>query len=537
MPQNNTSRIYDKDTFKMIIDAQLGITPDYDPKDMYGSFSRTIEQQSASLLEDYIADEIILTPEAEKMLPDFFEACAESKYYRIKQSLEPARDHYRIIAIERHKAEVLAEHRRNEKKKFFEQKQFVILDKKKEAAKLSSEDLLVIFSALNEPHPYSTKKMHDKLRSLAMLKIEKTLKGEIPADDYFAQLTREFGTYQQKNRVEQKIKKGSIKTDKIVAMPITQVQKKNKKPHKQQDEIEIRQTHNSEQNRKQPVVLSEKTKIATSVSSSNDATISSEKQAKNQATEPRVTVRIDTPSTDNNNAGQQQQRKKEKTKKKLFSIFTKAWKWTKRAAVVAGLALVGYFAGKTISSLMEKPVKDAKQNNTENVVKRQDPAKQQIQRQTDKKKETADFAKESEALEKAYKNRFDTSLKIILGEKARDQLYQQIDQLAQNGKIEYQDGTTREWYAHAFTMYNQLAPNSDENKNIKALLDGKDIDKTYINSLVIKAGRSGSGIQATGTYSAFDHAPKELQQQHLKNRKAVKQAETALAMAKAQQSR
>ncbi len=535
MPQNNMSRIYDKDVFKMIVDAQSGINPNYDPQDVYGSFSRAVEEQSASLLEDYIADEIILTPEAEKMLPDFFEALAKSKYYRIKQSLELARDRYRILVIERHKAKVLAEHRRNEKKKFFEQKQFVILDKKKEAAKLSSEDLLIIFSALNEPHSYSTKKMHDKLRSLVMLKIEKTLKGEIPADDYFVQLTRVFDTYQQKNRVEQKIEKGSIKTDKTATMPITQEQKKNKRSHRQQDKIEIRQTHKSEENRKQPVVLSEETKVAVSVSSGNNATVSSGKQAKNQANESRAAVRIDNPSTDNNNAGWWSrilERKKEKT-----SVFTKTWKWAKRAAVVAGLALVGCFAGKTISSLMEKPVKDTKQNNTENVVKRQDPAKQQIQRQTDKEKEIADFSKEREALEKAYKNKFDTSLKIILGEKARDQLYQKIDQLMQNGKIEYQDGTTREWYAHAFTMYNQLAPNSGENKAIKALLAGKDIDKAYINSLVIKAGRSGSGIQATGTYSAFDHASKELQQQHIENRKAVRQAESALVKAKSQQSR
>ena len=74
MPQNNTPRIYDEGRFKMIVDAQLGISPDYDPNDVYGSFSRTIEQQSANFLEDYIADEIILTPEAEKLLPQFFDA-------------------------------------------------------------------------------------------------------------------------------------------------------------------------------------------------------------------------------------------------------------------------------------------------------------------------------------------------------------------------------------------------------------------------------------------------------------------------------
>ena len=583
MPQNNTPRIYDEGRFKMIVDAQLGISPDYDPNDVYGSFSRTIEQQSANFLEDYIADEIILTPEAEKLLPQFFDALSESKYYRIKQSLEKARDHQRVLVIERHKTEVLAEYRRNEKKKFFEQQRFNILEKKKEAAKLSSEDILIIFNALNEPKPFSTTKMHDKLRSLALLKIEKTLKGEIPADEHFAQLAREFGTYQQKNMVERKIKEGSIKTDNIAAIPLTPVQKKASKSRKQQTVSDV--TQHQKANKKQTTAETrqhpeaDKQQTATETKRHPEAgkqqiaaetkqhpeagkqQIAAETKQHPEAGKQQIAAETKQHQTakpeklssaDKNVAASRadengsiaiveqpsrpQSKKKEKNKKQRSSFFARAWKWTKRAAVVAGLALFGYLAGKTISSLTEKPVKDSKQNNTEKVVK-QKTTTQQAQKQTVKEKGTADFAKERAALEKAYKNRFDTSLKIILGEKARDQLYQKIDRLAQDGKIEYQDGTTREWYAHAFTMYDQLAPNSKENKDIKKLLAGNDVDKAYINSLVVKAGRTGTGIQATGTYSAFDHAPKELQQQHIKSRKAVKQAEAAMAMAQAQQSR
>ena len=568
MPQNNTPRIYDEGRFKMIVDAQLGISPDYDPNDVYGSFSRTIEQQSANFLEDYIADEIILTPEAEKLLPQFFDALSESKYYRIKQSLEKARDHQRVLVIERHKTEVLAEYRRNEKKKFFEQQRFNILEKKKEAAKLSSEDILIIFNALNEPKPFSTTKMHDKLRSLALLKIEKTLKGEIPADEHFAQLAREFGTYQQKNMVERKIREGSIKTDNIAAIPLTPVQKKASKSRKQQTVSDV--TQHQKANKKQTTAETrqhpeaDKQQTATETKRHPEAgkqQIAAETKQHPEAgkqqiaaeTKQHQTAKPEKPSSADKNVAasradengpiaiveqpsRPQSKKKEKNKKQRSSLFARAWKWTKRAAVVAGLALFGYLAGKTISSLTEKPAKDSKQNNTEKVVK-QKTTTQQAQKQTVKEKGTADFAKERAALEKAYKNRFDTSLKIILGEKARDQLYQKIDRLAQDGKIEYQDGTTREWYAHAFTMYDQLAPNSKENKDIKKLLAGNDVDKAYINSLVVKAGRTGTGIQATGTYSAFDHAPKELQQQHIKSRKAVKQAEAAMAMAQAQQSR
>ena len=551
MPQNNTPRIYDEGRFKMIVDSQLGISPDYDPNDIYGSFSRTVEQQSANFLEGYIADEIILTPEAEKLLPQFFDALSESKYYRIKQSLEKARDHQRVLVIERHKTEVLAEYRRNEKKKFFEQQRFNILEKKKEAAKLSSEDILIIFSALNEPKPFSTTKMHDKLRSLALLKIEKTLKGEIPADEHFAQLAREFGTYQQKNMVERKIKEGSIKTDNIAAIPLTPVQKKASKSRKQQTVSEA--TQHQKADKKQTTAETRQHPEADKKQTATETKRHPEADKKQTAAETKQhqTAKPEKPSSADKNVAasradknspiaeqpsRPQSKKKEKNKKQRSSLFARAWKWTKRAAVVAGLALFGYLAGKTISSLTEKPAKDSKQNNTEKVVK-QKTTTQQAQKQTVKEKGTADFAKERAALEKAYKNRFDTSLKIILGEKARDQLYQKIDRLAQDGKIEYQDGTTREWYAHAFTMYDQLAPNSKENKDIKKLLAGNDVDKAYINSLVVKAGRTGTGIQATGTYSAFDHAPKELQQQHIKSRKAVKQAEAAMAMAQAQQSR
>ena len=205
--------------------------------------------------------------------------------------------------------------------------------------------------------------------------------------------------------------------------------------------------------------------------------------------------------------------------------------------MVAGLALLGYIGGKTYQHFADKADDGQKQDKTETVVKTQPEVQKKKAAEPKKTEKTADFAKELSALDKAYKNRFDTALKIILGEQGRDQLYSQVDKLAKDGKIEYKDGTTREWYAHAFTMYDQLAPNSKENKAIQALLSGQGADKEYINSLVMQAGRDGKGIKASGSYSAFDHAPKELQQQHLKNRKAVKDAEKAAALAKAQNSR
>ena len=196
------------------------------------------------------------------------------------------------------------------------------------------------------------------------------------------------------------------------------------------------------------------------------------------------------------------------------------------------MAALGFFGGRFAHNQFNKTSNAPHKENTE--VKVNTPVKTKKVVEDTK---TADFSKELSALEKAYKNRFDTSLEIILGVQKRNQLYQKIDNLAKEGKIQYKDGTTREWYAHAFTMYNQLAPYSKENKVIKDLLAGKDVDKNYINSLVVKAGRNGKGIEASGSYSAFDKADKSLQMKHIKNRKAVKMAEKAAKMAQMQQTR
>lgn len=47
MPQNKNVKIYDESWLKTIVEAQAGVTPDYDPKDTFGAYSRVIERQSA----------------------------------------------------------------------------------------------------------------------------------------------------------------------------------------------------------------------------------------------------------------------------------------------------------------------------------------------------------------------------------------------------------------------------------------------------------------------------------------------------------
>ena len=490
MPQSNNTLFYDRDLLHTIVASQQGIDVNYDTKNVFGGYARAVEEQSADFLENYIRGDVVLEDGTEDLMQSFFTALKKSKYHRISSIVKKAEDKFKQNTIRQFKD--------NEKAKAFRDSHFKILNNKKEAARLSSRDMLLISSLLKENLGYSTAKLQSKIRSFAEEKIRKTLNGELPQDEDCTKLTENFGTYHQKQALQNKSKPKPAKIETI-----------NIGERELNPTIVALDQINNEPTLK-PVVFSAK----------KDKTETKQKTAKAKPTVLSATK------------GNVENKSKTKTKKKTDGFWKKAWLWTKRAAVVAGLAAVSFFGGKFLHNQFNKTSDTPHKENTEVQVKTPVQTKKVV-----KDTKTADFAKEMTALEKAYKNRFDTALEIILGTQKRDQLYQKIDNLAKEGKIQYKDGTTREWYAHAFTMYNQLAPYSKENKVIKRLLAGKDVDKDYINSLVIKADRTGKGIKASGSYSSFDKASKSLQQKHLKNRKAVKLAEKAAKMAQSQQSR
>ena len=155
---------------------------------------------------------------------------------------------------------------------------------------------------------------------------------------------------------------------------------------------------------------------------------------------------------------------------------------------------------------------------------------------------TADFTKEAQKLSSNTPNKevkqdtdtqktvitgdyFDTALEIHLKSQENVQnLYNKIDALAEDGKIKFADGMNTKKYAHAFTMYNLIRPNSDENKKIQNVLKGGTENPELINRLVLKAKDNGTGVKPDNksiTNSNFDMASKALQQQHLKNLKSL----------------
>lgn len=116
---------------------------------------------------------------------------------------------------------------------------------------------------------------------------------------------------------------------------------------------------------------------------------------------------------------------------------------------------------------------------------------------------------------------YDTALLIHLKSTAAvEKLYQKIDALQQAGKIKMSEGMDTKRYAHSFTMYKLIRPNSKENKAIENLLSGGAEDASYIDALVKQAGAKGSGVKADDnsvTSSNFSKASLDLQQKHLQN--------------------
>ena len=118
-------------------------------------------------------------------------------------------------------------------------------------------------------------------------------------------------------------------------------------------------------------------------------------------------------------------------------------------------------------------------------------------------------------------NYYDTSLQIHLKSKqAVQSLYDQIDKLKAAGKLKMSEGLDTKRYAHSFTMYKLIRPNSKENKAIENLLNGGVEDAAYIDALVKQAGVKGNGVKADDnsiTTSNFAKANSNLQLMHLAN--------------------
>lgn len=439
MVENKNTHVIDEQTLEIYMGAQMGVAHKYNANTYLGGNALIIEKQSASFLDDYVNGTVSLSPQAEQLLPDFFIILKNSSYPPIKKLLDKASKKY--------KAEIIKRHKEEEKIKAFVATKFCILQNKKAMAKMSSSDMLKIAELLEEEKGYSTKRMKNQIKSFAMLKAERIIKGEIPADEGFVKLVQKFGTPQQKDFIQQHFSSAP-------------------------------------------------------------------------AVKEVVSVEAKT--------------------KKHDGWFKRKWKAIKRGLVVVGIAAFGIIGGKmALNNAGESTPTGttAHPDKTEQSITPPKADKPVVAVEETQNAVSQEFLTALDNLNKAYKDRFDSALEIHLGAEKRDQLYQKIDKLAKSGKIQFSNGTTREWYAHAFTMYAQIAPNSEEGRTIARFLAGEDVKPEVLNDLVIKAKRDGTGIRGSGTNSNFDKASKEQQSQHLTNRKKVTNAEKIMNNFKEQKNR
>lgn len=143
----------------------------------------------------------------------------------------------------------------------------------------------------------------------------------------------------------------------------------------------------------------------------------------------------------------------------------------------------------------------------------------QPQKNTQSKKIVADTINHSERTseQQAWKNYYDNSIALHLGEAGRDSLYAQVEKALQNGNfkpVANEDYVSR--FAMVATIYKLVRPNSKENKLIqKALteqLSGE--QQTELRKIIDNAGRKGQHIKGTGTHSNYDNSSQEVRKAH-----------------------
>ena len=474
-----------KSELEMIIEAQASIVPNYNVKTYEGQCAYAVEQQSADFLEDYIEGKLILSDDTIALLPQYFAILKQSQYRRIKSNVTQAENIYKRSVIEKNKEQ--------EKIKYWKDTQFNILSKKKEVQKLSSADLLLIGKLINEEKGYSTTKNKDRLRSIISLRITDTLSGKIPADENFAELVDKYGTLEQKKRA-------SKSSQKEKAEIVTPIVKKIDTPKPIKVINEDKQPKSKEKKVELVAVGKDKNILIP-----KNSVVIDDKQDNHQ-NQKKV-------ATPNDKKGKPSNKKQESNKQGWWK---KVWQKVKRPVLILGVAALAVLGVRGAYNSLSSSNRDNNNNNkdfdqTENVITPINEAPAPV---TDIKDTQNQLSDKEKAYEAAKKNRFDTALSLHLGVAERDNLYQKLETLEKAGKIKYENGTTREWYAYALTILDKVQPNSKENSVAKLFLNGGDVDAKYINDLVIKINPRGTGIKGVGKHSAYDNASDDMKKKH-----------------------
>ncbi len=151
--------------------------------------------------------------------------------------------------------------------------------------------------------------------------------------------------------------------------------------------------------------------------------------------------------------------------------------------------------------------------------------------QTNKVK--ADSRDTSDHLAKIYKNYYDNTIALHLGEKGKTELYAKINKAIHQGKIKLPAGVTMERLALVMTISNQVQPFSKANKLLQEIISGDKesgdkelsaVKQQQIWQIVYEAGERGEHIKGTGSYSKYDNSSEQVKQSHNKVLQQLKAA-------------
>lgn len=131
-----------------------------------------------------------------------------------------------------------------------------------------------------------------------------------------------------------------------------------------------------------------------------------------------------------------------------------------------------------------------------------------------------------QTLHRAWKNYYDSALRIHLGENGRDNLYRQLQKQIADGKLSLPNNVSIEQCAHVLTISNLVQPNSSDNKTLQKALEDQQLtasEQAEFNSIIRQAGQKAEHIKGTSSHSNFDKQSKKVQVHHIKCLKDLKQ--------------
>lgn len=205
------------------------------------------------------------------------------------------------------------------------------------------------------------------------------------------------------------------------------------------------------------------------------------------------------------------QNKKQAPKKSLWKKIKDGIKnlpkWVKNTAIgIVTVAAVAFGLQKCSSD----DKKDAPQDKRLKTEIKTQPYKEE----TPTKQEKI-LAIHADEIEKAY---YDSAIKMQIGAKKRNILYNIIEKRVNEGKLDIGNFSV-ERTAHAMVMAQKIQPNNKINQIFNKVIVDKEITKAEnarIKKFVHSAGEYGEGVKGNGSYSQFEQASEQQKLEHIR---------------------